>query len=71
VESEFFRIEGLLGRLEAQREAGKGRLILRGPSGSESLPALRLERLFDPDKPLDQLEFGELIAFQTEVDPTA
>jgi phospholipase D1/2 len=66
-ERDFFRVEGLLGRLEALRETGKSRLILRGPSGSETMPALRLERLFDPDKPLDQLEFGELIAFQSDV----
>jgi phosphatidylserine/phosphatidylglycerophosphate/cardiolipin synthase-like enzyme len=65
----FFRVDGLVGRLDELGERGKSRLFPRPVPLENSAPSLHLERLFDPEKPLDQFELSELVSFQTELTP--
>jgi phospholipase D1/2 len=64
VDREFFRGRGLTKRLDALAARGQSRLFQR-PIDQElatSDPLLRLEYLFDPDKPLSEVELAELVA---------
>lgn len=58
----FFASEGLITRLD--QLAPDCRLIPRALDSAlaESAPMLRLEKLFDPQKPLDEVELEELVA---------
>jgi phospholipase D1/2 len=59
---EFSRIDGLVDRLDALLQGGDSRLFERELTLADSAPTLHLERVFDPDKPLDQLELAELVS---------
>jgi phosphatidylserine/phosphatidylglycerophosphate/cardiolipin synthase-like enzyme len=63
----FFRIEGLVERLDALVASGQSRLFTRKLELAHETPTLHLERLFDPEKPLDQLELEEVVSFQGEL----
>ena len=60
---EFFRVEGLVERLDTLVNGGESRLFTRELTLVDSVPALHLERVFDPEKPLDQLELEELVSY--------
>jgi phosphatidylserine/phosphatidylglycerophosphate/cardiolipin synthase-like enzyme len=67
VDREFFRGRGLSKRLDTLAAPGQSRLFQR-PVDHElatSEPVLRLEYLFDPDKPLSEVELAELLAPST------
>lgn len=59
---EFSRVDGLVERLDALLKGGESRLFARELTLAESAPTLHLERVFDPDKPLDELELVELVS---------
>jgi len=61
-ELEFFRCEGLIERLDSLLASGRSRLRPR-PRGEELRleQTLHLGRLFDPDKPLTELELSEIV----------
>jgi phosphatidylserine/phosphatidylglycerophosphate/cardiolipin synthase-like enzyme len=61
-EPTFFRVDGLIERLDDLLRAGNSRLFARQLTLADSAPALHLERVFDPPKPLDELELDELVA---------
>lgn len=67
-EPSFFRVDGLVERLDNLVESGKSRLFTRELIVDDDASALRLERLFDPEKPLDQLDLGELVSFEPELE---
>lgn len=69
-EPAFFRVDGLVERLDSLVESGKSRLFARPLTPPDSAPTLHLERLFDPEKPLDQVEPGELMSLQGELEPS-
>ena len=60
---DFFAVEGLVERLDALVRGGKSRLFERELTMTESAPAIHLERVFDPDKPLDQIELEEILFY--------
>jgi hypothetical protein len=55
-------VDGLIERLDDLLRAGNSRLFARQLTLADSAPALHLERVFDPPKPLDELELDELVA---------
>lgn len=59
---DFFRVDGLVERLDALLKNGESRLFERELTLADGEPTLHLERVFDPDKPLDQLELDELVS---------
>jgi phosphatidylserine/phosphatidylglycerophosphate/cardiolipin synthase-like enzyme len=66
-ESGSFALGGLVDRLDFLAADPRSRLRRRviDQSLSESERVLRLERLFDPEKPLTQLELDEVVGMQT------
>ncbi|HET9953840.1 MAG TPA: phospholipase D-like domain-containing protein [Polyangiaceae bacterium] len=60
---EFFRLHGLISRLDAAVASGKTRLKRRRiPSAaSEETPLFDLTGLFDPEKPLDELALDQIL----------
>lgn len=60
---ELFRLDGLIDRLD-ELARSEGRLFVRqlDLELATSEPVLRLEHLFDPDKPLNDVELSELVA---------
>jgi phosphatidylserine/phosphatidylglycerophosphate/cardiolipin synthase-like enzyme len=63
---EFFAAEGLVGRLDRLAADPKSRLRARAIDESlvGSDRVLHLERVFDPEKPLSQLELDEVVGMQ-------
>lgn len=59
---DFFAVKGLVERLDALVESGESRLFVRELTMTESADTLHLERVFDPNKPLDQLELEEIVS---------
>jgi phosphatidylserine/phosphatidylglycerophosphate/cardiolipin synthase-like enzyme len=68
-ELDLFRVEGLVERLDALVQSGSSRLVHREAdlALAESAVDVHLERIFDPAKPLDQLQLAEVISFQSEL----
>lgn len=60
---QLFQAEGLVERLDELTRRRGSRLGLRRVSSeaAEQLPSLHLEALFDPDKPLSDVELGEVL----------
>jgi phosphatidylserine/phosphatidylglycerophosphate/cardiolipin synthase-like enzyme len=61
---DFFDGEGLIERLDGLVHDGQSRLFVRplDPELASRDPVLHLEYLFDPDRPLSELELAELVA---------
>ncbi len=62
---EYFQGKGLVQRLDALAQSGQSRLRKRPVADElvDSQRVLHLEQIFDPDKPLDELELGEVFAW--------
>lgn len=63
---DFFGCDGLVDRLDQLLASGRSRLRLR-PRREQLLvePTVRWGRLFDPEKPLTDLEFSEVVTLDT------
>lgn len=64
LERDLVRGPGLIAHLDELAAPGRSRLFLRpiDQQLASSKPLLRLEYLFDPDKPLSEIELDELVA---------
>jgi phosphatidylserine/phosphatidylglycerophosphate/cardiolipin synthase-like enzyme len=64
-DQELFPSKGLVARLDELARPGTSRLFPRELDRELAIaePVLHLEQLFDPDKPLSELELSELLAF--------
>jgi phosphatidylserine/phosphatidylglycerophosphate/cardiolipin synthase-like enzyme len=65
---EFFACDGLVARLDTLLASGKSRLALRqiDEELATVTPVVHLEQLFDPQKPLTEIELSELVGVDFE-----